>query len=82
MMKWTSLIEITLFYLFFLSGEIYQSFSASPPETSIREAGVEDINCLKYNYQIHDALTSIFPSEGLSSKLINIWVHQEYKLFS
>ena len=50
---------------------------------------VEDINCLKYNYQIHDALTSmhppfdnyfnisraIFPSEGLSSKLINIWVH-------
>ena len=89
MMKWTSLIEITLFYLFFLSGEIHQSFSASPPETSIREAGVEDINCLKYNYQIHDALTSmhppfdnyfnisraIFPSEGLSSKLINIWVH-------
>lgn len=88
MMKWTSLIEITLFYLFFLSGEIYQSFSASPPETSIREAGVEDINCLKYSYQIHDALTSmhppfdnyfnislaIFPSEGLSSKLINIRV--------
>ena len=88
MMKWTSLIEITLFHLFFLSGEIHQSFSASPPETSIREAGVEDINCLKYNYQIHDVLTSmhppfdnyfnisraIFPSEGLSSKLINIWV--------
>ena len=88
MMKWTSLIEITLFYLFFLSGEIYQSFSASPSETNIREAGVEDINCLKYSYQIHDALTSmhppfdnyfnislaIFPSEGLSSKLINIRV--------
>ena len=87
MMQWTSLIEIT-FHLFFLSGEIHQSFSASPPETSIREAGVEDINCLKYNYQIHDVLTSmhppfdnyfnisraIFPSEGLSSKLINIRV--------
>ena len=61
---------------------------ASSIQTSIREAGVEDINCLKYNYQIHDALTSmhppfdnyfnislaIFPSEGLSSKLINIRV--------
>ena len=78
-----------MFYLFFLSGEIHQFSSASPPETSIREAGVEDINCLKYIYEVHDALASlkppfdnyfnisraIFPSEGLTSKLINIWVH-------
>ena len=88
MMKWTFLIKITI-YLFLLSGEIHQSSSASPPETSTRDSGVEDINCLKYNYQIHEALASLnppfdnyfnisramFPSEGLSSKFINIWVH-------
>ena len=46
-------------------------------------------SCLKYDYQIHDALAStkppldnyfnvsnaIYPSEDSSSKLINIWVH-------
>lgn len=55
----------------------------SPDEPRIEKS------CLKYDYQIHDALTStkppldnyfnisnaIYPSEDSSSKLINIWVH-------
>ena len=53
------------------------------------EKTMKDKTCLKYNHQIHDAFTStkppfdnyfnisraIFPSEDISSKLINIWVH-------
>ena len=57
-------------------------------KTSNQVAEMVD-NCLKFDYQIHDALIStkppfdnyfnisraIFPSEDISSKLINIWVH-------
>lgn len=53
------------------------------------EAAREKVNCIKHDYQIQNALTSteppfdnyfnisraIFPSEDMSSKLINIWVH-------
>ena len=45
--------------------------------------------CLKYDFQVHEALAStkppfdnyfnisraIYPSEDVSSKLVNIWVH-------
>lgn len=62
--------------------------NTSLPSTSSGKQLVKD-GCLKHDYQIQDALTStkppfdnyfnisraIYPSEELSSKLINIWVH-------
>ena len=58
------------------------------PDEHADEPRIEK-SCLEYDYQIHDALTStkppldnyfnisnaLYPSEGSSSKLINIWVH-------
>ena len=70
------------------SSSVLPSKTVNINGTNNEEAATGE-NCLKYDYQIHDTLAStkppfdnyfnisraIFPSEDISSKLINIWVH-------
>ena len=91
-MKWRQFIESYVSLLFLVVNN-HKVTSVSPYETvnkttSLGEPGNEK-NCLKYDYEIHDALTStkppfdnyfnissaIYPSEDISSLLVNIWVH-------
>lgn len=84
--------KLLITFGFFLLVKANTASPLPPAKTSIptsqEKEHVED-HCLKYDYQIHDALTStkppfdnyfnisraIYPSEDISSKLINIWVH-------
>lgn len=88
---YVQLMVITLWL--FLLLKMYSTSPLPPKKTGVltTSQGTElvPVNCLKYDYQIHDALTStmppfdnyfnisqaIYPSEDISSKLINIWVH-------
>ena len=91
-MNWGWLIKFNLSLILLV--EVHKSSSVSPSKTvningTNSEQAAREENCLKYDYQIHDALIStkppfdnyfnisraIFPSEDISSKLINIWVH-------
>ncbi|XP_078366264.1 uncharacterized protein LOC144650452 [Oculina patagonica] len=91
-MNWRWYIE-RYFYLLLLMVSFHKTTSISPSKTVNKTTRPEEPrnekNCLKYDYQIHDALTStkppfdnyfnissaIYPSEDISSKLVNIWVH-------
>ena len=91
-MNWRRSIEGYLLLLLLLV-KFQTTTSVSPLNTvnvtkSPDEPRIEK-SCLKYDYQIHDVLTStkppldnyfnisnaIYPSEDSSSKLVNIWVH-------
>ncbi len=80
-MNWRRLFKpFSLLVLFGVSNLLLMSSSG---------AAEEEDNCIKHDYQIQNALTStkppfdnyfnisrgIFPSEDMSSKLVNIWVH-------
>ena len=91
-MKWRRFIE-RYFFLLLLVVNVHKTTSISPSktvnETSRLEQQRNEKNCLKYDYQIQDTLTStkppfdnyfnissaIYPSDDISSKLVNIWVH-------
>ena len=96
-MSWRRLIE-RYFLVLLLLAKFQLTTSVSPLKTvnttkSPDEPGdkprIETESCLKYDYQIHDTLTStkppldnyfnisnaLYPSEDPSSKLLNIWVH-------
>ena len=95
-MHWRRLIERYVLLLLLLV-RFQMTTSVSPlntvnstksPDQPADEPRIEK-SCLKYDYQIHDALAcrkppldnyfnisnAIYPSEDSSSKLINIWVH-------
>ena len=95
-MNWRRLFQ-RYFLLLLLLAQFQMTTSVSPlntvnstksPDEPADELGIKK-SCLKYDYQIHDALAStkppldnyfnisnaIYPFEGASSKLINIWVH-------
>ena len=91
-MNWRRFIEQYLPLLLLLV-KFQTTTSVSPLETvnatTTPEEPRNEKSCLKYDYQIHDALAStkppvdnyfnisnaIYPSEDISSKLVNIWVH-------
>ncbi|KAL9978759.1 hypothetical protein ACROYT_G016314 [Oculina patagonica] len=91
-MNWRRYIK-QYFSLLLLIVSFHKTTSISPSKTvnktSRPEESRNEKNCLKYDYQIYDALTStkppfdnyfnissaIYPSEDISSKLVNIWVH-------
>lgn len=91
-MNWRQFIEQHLPLLLLLV-KFQTTASVSPLKTANATTTPEEPrnekSCLKYDYQIHDALTStkppldnyfnisnaIYPSEDISSKLVNIWVH-------
>ena len=93
-MKWRRFIERYLLLLLLLVK--FQATTSVSPLNTINATNTSDEpreepekSCLKYDFQIHDALTSskppldnyfnisnaMFPSEDSSSKLVNIWVH-------
>lgn len=89
-MNWRWLIKpLSLLVLFKFPKTSLMSPLETKNATNKQEGAREEDICIKYDYQIHDALTStkppfdnyfnisraIFPAEDISSKLINIWVH-------
>lgn len=90
-MVWKRLIKEWISFLLLI--QFHQTSSTHSSETvnvtTKVEEPREEKKCLKYDYQIHEALAStkppfdnyfnisraIYPSEDISSKLINIWVH-------
>ena len=88
-MKWEWFIDLSLSLTILLVDKASSKSTSETMNGTNNQVELRKENCLKYDYQIHDALTStkppfdnyfnisraIFPSEDTSSKLINIWVH-------
>ena len=89
-MNWRRLIKpFSLLVLFIFPKTSLTSTLETNNATDKQEEAREADLCIRYDYQIHDALTStkppfdnyfnisraIFPSDDMSLKLINIWVH-------
>ena len=88
-MTWEWLINLSLSLTILLIDKASSKSTSETMNGTSNKVELRKENCLKYDYQIYDALAStkppfdnyfnisraIFPSEDTSSKLINIWVH-------
>lgn len=92
-MKWKQFAKL---YIALLLLANFHQMSSTPSSKKVNTRTKMDdptdnyvYTCLKYDYQVHEALAStkppfdnyfnisraIYPSEHVSSKLVNIWVH-------
>lgn len=88
-MKCKQFMKLYIPLLLLINFHQISSTPSSEKGNTMMDDTTETYTCLKYDYQIHEALAStkppfdnyfnisraIFPSEDISSKLVNIWVH-------